>query len=139
MLVGHPGETEEDHLALLDFIKTQKFDRLGVFTYSHEENTHAYQLEDDVTEDDKNRRKDEIMELQQEISFEKNRLKKGKTFKTIIDRKESNYYIGRTASDSPEVDNEVIIYEKNLKIGAFYLVEITDALEYDLVGKVVKA
>lgn len=139
MLVGHPGETEADHLELLDFIKTQKFDRLGVFTYSHEENTHAHQFEDDVTEEDKERRKNEIMELQQEISFDKNRFKKGKTFKTIIDRKESNYYVGRTASDSPEVDNEVIIYEKNLKIGAFYIVEITDALEYDLVGKVVKA
>lgn len=136
MLVGHPGETEADHLELLDFIKTQKFDRLGVFTYSHEENTHAHQYEDDVTEEDKNRRKDEIMELQQEISFEKNRLKKGKTYKTIIDRKESNYYVGRTESDSPEVDNEVIIYDKNLKIGSFYNVEITDALEYDLVGKV---
>lgn len=137
MLVGHPGETEKDHEELLEFIQTHKFERLGVFTYSHEENTHAHLYEDSVSLDDKERRNDDIMELQQDISFEVNRAKVGKTFKTIIDRKENDHFIGRTEADSPEVDNEVIITGKDLKIGTFYNVEITDAMEYDLMGKIV--
>lgn len=136
LLVGHPGETEADHEELKSFIETQKFDRLGVFTYSHEENTHAFSFTDDVSPEDKTRRHDEIMEIQQDISFEINQSKVGKTYKTLIDSKEMNHFVGRTESDSPEVDNEVIIYADNLTIGDFYQVEITDAMEYDLVGKV---
>lgn len=137
MLTGHPGETEADHQELLDFIREQKFDRLGVFTYSHEEQTYAYRYEDAISEEEKERRKNEIMEIQQDISFGINRQKIGKTFKTIIDRKENGYFVGRTESDSPEVDNEVMIYSENLQVGQFYDVKITDAMEYDLVGKVV--
>ncbi|MFN0203963.1 MAG: 30S ribosomal protein S12 methylthiotransferase RimO [Bacteroidia bacterium] len=136
LLVGHPGETEQDHEELLDFIQKFKMDRLGVFTYSHEENTHAFGMKDDVTTEDKERRRDEIMELQQDISFELNRLKVGKTFKTLIDRKEGDYFVGRTEADSPEVDNEVMVTGNNLKIGNFYEVKITDATEYDLMGSV---
>lgn len=137
LLVGHPGETEEDHQALLKFVEEMRFDRLGVFTYSHEENTHAGdKYEDLIEEATKDRRMEEVMELQQEISLEINRKHIGKTYKTIIDRAESGYFVGRTEFDSPEVDNEVIVHsEEKLKIGAFYEVEITDALEYDLIGK----
>ncbi|MEO0897831.1 MAG: 30S ribosomal protein S12 methylthiotransferase RimO [Bacteroidota bacterium] len=137
MLVGHPGETEEDHQELLEFIAEAKFDRLGVFTYSHEENTHAGNIfEDEVSDEDKQRRQDEVMELQQGISFELNRAKVGKVYKTIIDRKEENYYVGRTEFDSPEVDNEVLIRtDMDLQTGEFYQVRITDAMEYDLMGE----
>jgi ribosomal protein S12 methylthiotransferase len=137
LLVGHPGETETDHKALLKFVEEMKFDRLGVFTYSHEENTHAGdKYEDLIDEETKERRMEEIMELQQEISLQINRTHIGKTYKTLIDKEESGYYIGRTEFDSPEVDNEVIVQSDNqLKIGAFYEVEIIDALEYDLIGK----
>ncbi|RMG24916.1 MAG: 30S ribosomal protein S12 methylthiotransferase RimO [Bacteroidetes bacterium] len=139
MLVGHPGETEEDHQQLLEFIREYKLDRLGVFTYSHEEQTYAGErYEDLVDEATKQRRHDEVMELQQQISFELNRQKVGKVFKTIIDRQENGYCIGRTEHDSPEVDNEVIVQTPGLKTGEFYPVLITDALEYDLIGKVVK-
>lgn len=136
MLVGHPGETQDDHEALKEFVRQQKFDRLGVFTYSHEENTYAHQYEDALSEEEKENRKEDIMEIQQEISFANNRAKVGKTFKTIIDRKENKYFVGRTEGDSPEVDNEVIIHAKGLKIGAFYEVTIQDAMEYDLIGKI---
>lgn len=137
MLVGHPGEQEEDHQQLLTFIDEFKIDRLGVFTYSHEENTYAGEsFEDEVSEENKQRRHDEVMELQQNISFDLNRSKIGKRLKTIIDRKEAGYFVGRTAHDSPEVDNEVIVHAEGLEIGEFYDVEITDALEYDLIGKV---
>lgn len=138
LLVGHPGESEEDHQELLKFVEEARFDRLGVFTYSHEENTHAGdKYEDLIDEETKERRMEEVMELQQGISLEINRGYIGKTYKTIIDRKESGYYIGRTEFDSPEVDNEVIVHtEKELEIGAFYQVEIQDAMEYDLIGKV---
>jgi ribosomal protein S12 methylthiotransferase len=138
LLVGHPGETEEDHQELLQFVEEMQFDRLGVFTYSHEENTYAGDKFDDQIDDEtKQRRSDEVMELQQEISFVLNRKKIGQTYKTLIDRTEDGYFVGRTEADSPEVDNEVIVHsEKPLKIGSFYDVTITDALEYDLIGRV---
>ena len=139
MLVGHPGETEKDHQELLEFIERSKFDRLGVFTYSHEENTHAGNVfEDLISEEDKQRRSDEVMEIQQDISFEKNRKKVGKTLKVMVDKKENDYFVGRTESDSPEVDNEVIIYAEKARIGEFHQVKITDAMEYDLIGKIEK-
>lgn len=138
MLVGHPGETDQDFEELLQFVKDYEFDRLGVFTYSHEENTHSHTLEDDVPEDVKEARKDAIMEAQMDISTRKNAAKVGKTFKVLIDRTEGNYFVGRTEYDSPEVDNEVLILanDQYLRIGDFYDVEITDAMEYDLFGKV---
>ena len=139
LLVGHPGETEEDHQELLDFVEETRFDRLGVFTYSHEENTYAGDsFEDLVSAEDKVRRQEEIMELQQDISFELNREKVGQTVKTLIDRNEGGVYIGRTEWDSPEVDNEVIIREEDLKVGEFYPITLTDAMEYDLVGELAK-
>ena len=138
LLVGHPGETEEDHDALKDFVEEFAIDRIGVFTYSHEENTHAGDAFDDlIPAEVKESRKDEIMELQQDISFSLNQKKKGKVLKCLIDRQEDGYFVGRTEADSPEVDNEVIIYGEGLTIGEFSQVEITDALEYDLIGKVV--
>jgi len=136
LLVGHPGETEGDHEALLRFVEAYRFDRLGVFTYSHEDGTHAGKtLQDTLPEAVKQRRQEEVMELQQAISFELNRQKVGKTFKTLIDRAETGYFVGRTEADSPEVDNEVTVYAEHLQVGAFYPVQITDALEYDLIGK----
>ncbi|MDB4285670.1 30S ribosomal protein S12 methylthiotransferase RimO [bacterium] len=137
LLVGHPGETEEDHQELLAFIEQFQVDRLGVFMYSHEDNTHAGNVfEDIIPEETKQRRHDEIMELQAEVSLNINRKKVGKTFKTIIDRAEGGVYYGRTEHDSPEVDNEVIIRsETPLAIGEFYDIVITDATEYDLLGE----
>ena len=136
MLVGHPGETEEDFQELMEFVEKWKFERLGVFTYSHEEGTHAHQLADDVPQEVKEKRASDLMELQEQISLELNEQKIGKTFKTLIDRKESGYFIGRTASDSPEVDNEVLIDAKShyLKIGDFADIKITEAREFDLHG-----
>ncbi len=140
MLVGHPGETEADHQQLLAFIEKFQIDRLGVFTYSHEENTYAGdKLKDTIEDEVKQRRQSEVMELQQGISFNLNRAKVGKTFKTIIDREEDGYFVGRTAYDSPEVDNEVIVHGNNLSIGEFYDIQMTDAMEYDLIGKLVQA
>jgi len=137
-LTGHPGETTEDHEQLKDFVMETRFDRVGVFTYSHEEGTHAgNQYEDLIPEDIKELRRDEIMEIQQEISLEKNRDKIGKTYLTLVDRKEEGYFVGRTEQDSPEVDNEVMIYSDQLQIGEFYPVVIRDALEYDLIGELV--
>ncbi|WNJ18079.1 30S ribosomal protein S12 methylthiotransferase RimO [Pontibacter sp. G13] len=140
MLVGHPGETEQDQQQLLKFIEDFRFDRLGVFTYSHEENTHAGEKYEDLVPDEvKQERFEEVMELQQNISFEINRERVGKTYKTLIDREAEGYYVGRTEYDSPEVDNEVLIRsEQPLEVGSFYEVEITDAMEYDLMGSVVK-
>ena len=136
LLVGHPGESQKDHEELLEFIQKYTFDRLGVFTYSHEQGTHAgNSFPDELSEEEKSRRKDEIMEVQQEISLGLNRKKIGNTFLTLIDRQENGYFVGRTEADSPEVDNEVLIYEQELQIGEFYPVTITDAFEYDLVGK----
>lgn len=140
MLVGHPGETDQDFEELLQFVKDYEFDRLGVFTYSHEENTHSHTLEDDVPEKVKEARRDAIMEAQMDISTRKNSTKVGKTFNVLIDRVEGAYFVGRTEYDSPEVDNEVLIpaSEEYVRIGDFCQVEITDAMEYDLFGKVVK-
>lgn len=140
MLVGHPGETDQDFEELLQFVKDYGFDRLGVFTYSHEENTHSHTLEDDVPEEVKEARRDAIMEAQMDISTRKNSTKVGKTFNVLIDRVEGAYFVGRTEYDSPEVDNEVLIpaSEEYVRIGDFCQVEITDAMEYDLFGKVVK-
>jgi ribosomal protein S12 methylthiotransferase len=139
LIAGYPGETEEDHQVVLDWIKEQRFDRLGVFAYSHEENTHAYLLEDDVPDEVKQQRVEEIMALQMEISGELNQEKVGKTFKVLVDRKEGGYFIGRTEFDSPDVDNEVLIPAENiyLKVGDFCEVLIEEAHDYDLIAKVI--
>ena len=137
LIVGYPGETEEDFQALKEFVKAMRFDRLGCFTYSHEENTTAYELADDVPEEVKLQRANEIMELQSQISWELNQEKVGKTFRCLIDRKEGNYFVGRTEYDSPDVDNEVLIDAKKhyVKIGDFTDVKIIEAADYDLYGK----
>ena len=137
LIVGYPGETEEDFQALKDFVTAMRFDRLGCFTYSHEENTTAYELADDVPEEVKLQRANEIMELQSQISWELNQAKVGKVFRCLIDRKEGNYFVGRTEYDSPDVDNEVLIDAKKhyVKIGDFTDVKITEAADYDLYGE----
>ena len=137
LIVGYPGETEEDFQALKEFVKAMRFDRLGCFTYSHEENTTAYELADDVPEEVKLQRANEIMELQSQISWELNQKKVGKVFRCLIDRKEGNYFVGRTEYDSPDVDNEVLIDAKKhyVKIGDFTDVKITEAADYDLYGE----
>lgn len=139
LLAGHPGETEEDFQEMLAFVEQSRFDRLGVFTYSHEENTHAFSMNDDVPEQVKQQRADALMDLQQEISYELNQQKAGKTFKVLIDRKEGGNFIGRTEFDSPEVDNEVIVDASGgyLRTGDFVPVKITSAAEFDLHGIVV--
>lgn len=141
MIVGFPGETEADHEEHLEFIRKNKFDRLGVFTYSHEENTAAYLLEDDVPEEVKEERAAEIMELQQEISLERNQRYVGQTLKVLFERKEGNYFIGRTEFDSPEVDNEVLVDAAEsanfVRLGDFANVLIERAEEFDLFGKVI--
>ena len=138
LIAGHPGETEEDFQEMYDFVESSQFDRLGIFTYSHEEGTSAHKLEDDVPEQVKRSRSNKIMALQQKISAEKNMKKVGKTVKVLIDRADANNYYGRTEQDSPEVDNEVIIptKEMHLRVGDFYDVLITESKEYDLIGKV---
>lgn len=134
LIVGYPGETEEDFEILKNWVKEMRFERLGCFTYSHEENTHAYNLTDDVPEDVKQQRANEIMEIQAQISWELNQGKIGKIFRIVIDRKEGNYFIGRTEYDSPDVDNEVLIDATRfyLKTGDFTTVKIIDATDYDL-------
>lgn len=134
LIVGYPGETEEDYQLLKDWVKEMRFERLGCFTYSHEENTHAYNLEDDVPEEVKMERANEIMEIQSQISWELNQQKIGQTFKVVIDRKDGNYFVGRTEHDSPDVDNEVLIdATKNyLKTGEFATVKIIEAEDFDL-------
>lgn len=136
LITGHPGETEEDFEELKDFISSFRFDRLGVFAYSHEEGTYAYlHYEDDVAEAVIEERLAELMEIQQNISAELNDLKKGNTYKVLIDRKEDDFYVGRTEFDSPEVDQEVLIpAEHDLKTGNFYNILITDVTEFDLYG-----
>jgi len=137
MIVGHPGETKEDFDELLDFIETSRFDRLGVFAYSHEENTHSFSMKDDVPADTKQDRLESVMELQQGISHELNQAKIGNTYKVLVDRKEGDGFVGRTEFDSPEVDNEVIIRTNEyLRIGDFATVKITGATEFDLIGQV---
>ena len=138
LIAGFPGETLDDVEELKTFLKKIEFDRVGIFTYSHEENTSAHDLANDVTEIEKERRAQEIMDVQQEISYQKNEEKVGKTFKVIVDKKEAGKYLGRTEFDSVEVDNEVIINsETKLKVGDFVNVKITNAFDYDLEGAVV--
>ncbi|MDC0514376.1 30S ribosomal protein S12 methylthiotransferase RimO [Flavobacteriaceae bacterium] len=136
LIVGYPGETEEDFETLKRWVKTMRFERLGCFTYSHEENTHAHQLKDDVSEEVKQQRSNAIMEIQSQISWEHNQSCVGKTFRCLIDRKEGNHYIGRTFMDSPDVDNEVLIdaTKHYLKQGEFIQVLVTGASDYDLIG-----
>ena len=138
LIAGHPGETEADFDALYSFVENQRFHRLGIFTYSHEEKTHAFTLPDDVPEEIKEQRASEIMALQQEISMERNEELHGATLKVLIDRKEGDFYIGRTAFDSPEVDNEVIVKNtETLLPGTFVQVFIEDSEAFDLIGRVV--
>jgi ribosomal protein S12 methylthiotransferase len=137
LIVGYPGETEEDFQILKNWVEEMRFERLGCFAYSHEENTHAFSLEDDVPEDVKQARANEIMEIQAQISWDLNQEKIGKTFKCIIDRKEGQYFVGRTEFDSPDVDNEVLIDASKfyLKTGEFANIKIIDATEFDLYGE----
>ncbi len=139
LIAGHAGETEADHADMMDFVEKMRFDRLGIFTYSHEEGTHAYGMEDNVPAEVKQARANEVMEIQEKISYELNQEKIGSIQKVLIDRKESGNYIGRTEGDSPEVDNEVIIpADKNyLRIGDFAQIRIVDATEFDLFGEAV--
>ena len=136
LIVGYPGETEEDFQELKKWVNDTAFDRLGVFTYSHEENTHAHLLEDDVPEEVKHQRAEEIMELQSDISYRLNQEKVGQTFKVLFDRKEGEYFIGRTEFDSPDVDNEVLVKatDSYVRMGDFAQVKITHADHYDLYG-----
>lgn len=137
MIAGHPGETEQDFEELLDFVQRSRFDRLGVFTYSHEDNTHSYTMPDDVPEEVKQERMEAVMEVQQSISLDLNKQKIGQIFKVMVDRKEGGIFVGRTESDSPEVDNEVIINSSEyLRIGDFVNVRIKAASEFDLTGEV---
>lgn len=140
LIVGYPGETEEDFQILKNWVQEMRFERLGCFAYSHEENTHAYTLKDDVPAEVKQARANEIMELQAQISWELNQEKIGQTFKCIVDRKEGQYFVARTEFDSPDVDNEVLIDAAThyLKTGEFVNVKITDATEFDLYGSPVK-
>ena len=137
LIAGFPGETRDDVEELKIFLQKMRFDRVGVFAYSHEEGTSAYDLQDNIPAEEKEERAQEIMDVQQEISLEKNQAKVGKTFKVLIDKKEAGRYLGRTEFDSVEVDNEVIIHSKNkLAIGEFVHVKITKAYDYDIEGVV---
>jgi len=139
LIVGYPGETEAHFEELKQWVSEMRFERLGCFTYSHEENTYAYNLEDDVPEDVKIQRANEIMEIQSQISWELNQAKIGQEFKVVIDRKEGNYFVGRTEFDSPDVDNEVLIDASKvyLKTGEFATIKVTEAEDFDLYGEVV--
>jgi len=137
LIVGYPGETEEDFQVLKSWVEAMRFERLGCFTYSHEENTHAFSLVDDVPEEVKQERANEIMELQSQISWELNQQKVGQTFRCIIDRKEGNYFVGRTEFDSPDVDNEVLIdaTKHYVKQGDYVAIRIIEAADFDLYGE----
>ena len=139
LLVGHPGETEQDFEDLKAFVSEMKFDRLGVFTYSHEENTHAYSMVDEIPEEVKQARAEEIMAIQQYISQDKNKALVGQTLRVLVDKKEGGYFVGRTEFDSPEVDNEVLVdaSKQYLRVGDFTNIKITSAEEFDLYGEVV--
>lgn len=138
LIAGFPGETRDDVEQLKQFLQDVRLDRVGIFTYSHEENTGAYELDDNIPAEEKEARAQEIMEVQQEISFDKNQEKLGHTFKVIVDKKEAGRYLARTEYDSVEVDNEVIIHSKKaLPIGDFVQVKITKAYDYDLEGELV--
>lgn len=139
LIVGYPSESKEEFEELKEFVEQTKFDRMGAFTYSAEENTAAFKLEDNISQEEKDERLDALTFLQEGISLNLNQKKIGKTFKVLIDRKEGEYYVGRTEFDSPEVDNEVLIsIEEKIKIGKFYQVKITDAIEFDLYGEIVE-
>lgn len=140
LIAGYPGETEKDHEEMLKWVEETKFERLGIFTYSHEENTHAHLLKDDISEKVKKQRADAVMKLQQEISYNLNQEKIGKTYKTLIDRKEGSYYIGRSEFDSPDVDNEVLVKasdDVHLRLGDFVNVKINEANDFDLFGELI--
>lgn len=138
LIVGHPGETDAMFEETYDFVERMQFDRLGVFTYSHEENTHSFTLPDNIPADVKQERADALMDLQQGISYELNQKKVGRIYKTLFDRKEGGYFIGRTEADSPEVDNEVLVpATQYVRVGDFAQVRITEAHEFDLYGEVV--
>jgi ribosomal protein S12 methylthiotransferase len=140
LIVGYPGETEEDFQEMYDWVEEMRFDRLGVFPYSHEENTHAYNFEDDVPAEVKHERAEEIMDLQSGISYDLNQEKIGKTFKVLFDRVEGDYFMGRTEYDSPDVDNEVLVKKGEdvfVRLGDFAQVKITSADHYDLYGELV--
>jgi ribosomal protein S12 methylthiotransferase len=141
LLVGYPGETEAEFEDMVDFVREVKFERVGVFQYSHEENTSAHDVEDDVPAEVKEQRAAAIMEVQADISWENNLAKVGKTFKVLFDRVEGEFFVGRTEFDSPEVDNEVLVKTEGnyVRIGDFAMIEVIDATEYDLYGKVVGA
>jgi len=139
LLVGHPGETEKDQIELLDFIEEKKFERLGVFTYSHEENTSAFQMPDSISPKVKQKRADEVMQLQQQISDQINQAKVGGIFRVLFDKVDGDYFVGRTEFDSPEVDNEVLVpKDQYLRLGDFANIRITSAAEFDLFGEVVR-
>lgn len=141
-IAGYPGETEKDFEELKQFVKDIRFDRLGIFTYSHEENTHAFKLDDDVEDDVKHERANEIMEIQREISLEMNQARVGESYKVLIDRVEGGFFVGRTEFDSPDVDNEVLIPLTNdayARVGDFAWVKINDAQEFDLFGEFIPA
>lgn len=140
LIAGHPGETEAEFEEMMKFVETSRFDRLGVFPYSHEDNTHSYSMNDNVPDEVKQERVERLMELQQGISLELNQLKIGKTFKVLIDRKEGGDFYGRTEFDSPEVDNEVILdaTKSYLRIGDFVMAKVSAASEFDLMAEVVK-
>jgi len=139
LIAGYPGETESDFNEMYQWVEETKFDRLGIFTYSHEENTHAFKLIDDVPEETKMQRAQDVMELQQNISFDLNQKKVGETYKVLFDKKENNYFVGRTESDSPEVDNEVLVDASNtfVRIGDFANIKIDTADNFDLFGTLV--
>lgn len=140
LIAGYPGETEKDHEEMLRWVEETRFERLGIFTYSHEENTHAHLLKDDVSEKVKKKRADAVMAIQQDISFSLNQKKIGQTYKVLFDRKEGDYFIGRTEFDSPDVDNEVLVKataDNFVRIGDFAKVNITSATDFDLYGEFV--
>ena len=136
LIAGHPGETADDFREMMEFVESSRFDRLGIFTYSHEEQTHSHSMPDDIPQEIKEQRAQTIMEAQAQISWDLNQQKIGSVQKVLIDRKESGHFVGRTEADSPEVDNEVLIdaSQHYLRIGDFCQVEITDAQEFDLIG-----
>jgi len=141
LMVGHPGETEEDFAELLEFVRRARFERMGAFAYSHEEGTYAYKhYQDDIPDEVKQERLDALMRIQERISAEVNEQKIGQTFRVILDREEDDFYVGRTEFDSPEVDPEVLIdkQDADLRIGEFYSVRIDDTQPFELYGKVIR-
>jgi ribosomal protein S12 methylthiotransferase len=139
LIAGHPGEGEKEYQEMVDFVERMKFERLGVFTYSHEENTYVYTMEDSTPEEVKQERANYLMEVQEQISYDLNQEKIGKTYKVLIDKKENGHFVGRTEYDSVEVDNEVLVDASKhyCRIGDFVEVKINSATEFDLYGDVV--